>query len=282
MRSTTFNHDFWTVPIKDEHSAADIAAIRVRGHGIESKSWAIPGTTTPPPEVRQGLQQHLAGYEGKIRIETLNAKSEPIGTKNYTVELPPVMTTPAPTPAPVPIPASESSAFTSLNILVNRLSDMVGSTLKSNTDLVESIRKSKQDAPEFFVGLYKEALKEIKALQAQVLELTSERDIALTLLQKSKDSPEKANALLEGLRELRGFATNAVPTVPQLLQKMIQSLLEGKTQDLISLLKEQSMAARVKIVVGLTMAAVEATPPEERQEFLMASQEELKKALGIE
>ena len=281
MRSTTFNHDSWIVPIKDEHSPADIAAIRVRGQDIESKSWPIPGTTTPPPEVRQALRHHLSGYEGKIRIETLNAKSEPIGTKNYTVELPP-MSTPAPAPQPVPVPASESSAFTSLNILINRLSDTVTTISKSNSELVESIRKSKQDAPEFFVSLYKEALKKIESLQATVLDVTSERDIALTMLQKSKDSPEKANVLLEGLREIKGFASSAVPTVPQLLQKMMQSLLEGKTQDLIALLKEQSMAARVRIVVGLTLAAVEATPEEERQEFLLRSQEELKKGLGIE
>ena len=256
--------------------------MRIRGNGFQSIRWDLMGTITPSPAIRRALVEHLRGYTGKIRIESLDIKSVPIGTVNYHHESTTMVPSPAPAPAPAVPPVVDAGAYGALTNLVHRLTDMFGTVTKSNADLVESIRKSKSDAPDFFVALYKSSLDKIEELQTTVLQVSSERDVALTLLQKTKENPAQAHALVEGLRELKGLANTAVPTVQQLLQKLVQSLLEGKTQDLVALFQEQSMSSRVKIVVGLTLAGVEATPMQDRQEFLMRCQDDLKKGLGLE
>lgn len=278
----TFNPDSWQMPLKAGAQAAEACRIKIRPEGAKTRMWDAD-RHSPSPEMRREIKEWLIEESVKrFRMETMNGAGESIGSATYEYEYssPEVPKMPPENRTEPKNPEELSAAVQMMREVGNTVSGVVRVVNESMTimsanseSFAETIRKTRMEAPAFFVELYKDQGKALDSANQKREEAEKQRDALALLLrqsekEKSGDKPsETTSSTVAALKEVKEIFSMAQPTIPQILQKMMDALKQGKTADLQELLRQQSDDDRAEIAAGVVLASLLATEPAKREAF---------------
>jgi len=258
----TFEANSWSVPLKPDKSPEEICRIRIRPETGEPKTFEAD-RYSPSDKLWKEVSDWLSANPTKrFRLESLNGASEPLGSKTYYMPATEPMTEFQKTA----ISADSSAAVVGIVNMAEKMGkalDTVGGIAES---MAESLRKSRNDPPQFMIDQLRQREQRIEDLQKKLQQAETERDVALVMVQKATEGKTSSTAV-EILREVNTTFNKAQPSIPDMLKKMLEAVKSGKLQDLLNLLRGESDESRAEIIANVVVAGLAATDAAKRNEW---------------